>query len=257
MGINNWDLMKPRRNWRRIWECVLWTLGGALIFAILASLARGQEVPLTIKGETVTVVQKLPFTVSAPAGYHFYSWSVPVGVEFTRKATSIEITKAPKGAITVFLEASKIDFKAETVTPHFGTIKFAIGDVPPPGPIPPDPTPPNPEPVDDFEKVVLAYFVQDGRPKEKAVNLAALYRSFAGRVSGDLSLSTVGKLHAAMRDEANKFLGNLDLQQTRLAIAKELDTKLPTDPGAPLTPESRAVLSTQFTRVATALEKCK
>lgn len=139
-----------------------------LVLLLLANVSYGQ-IPLSLKGEGVsvvkvdkviivkedlTVVKSFPFTVSAAPGAGLYFWSLPVGVQSEDLGDSVKVTAAPKGSLTISLKAisPKLDKDGKFLgfLTQFGTVTFAVGDVPPPPPVPPEPKPPDPpQPADD------------------------------------------------------------------------------------------------------------
>lgn len=135
-----------------------------------------QSVDLSIKGdgvmvvkvdkviivkEDLTVVKSFPFTVTAPAGAGLYFWTYPVGVLAADKGDVLEVTYAPKGAITISVKSisAKLDKDGKFIgfDTKFGSTSFAIGDVPqPPGPDPkPDPNKPAPIPLVGFRVLII------------------------------------------------------------------------------------------------------
>jgi hypothetical protein len=136
-----------------------------LLFATPTVLA--QSVDLSIKGdgvtvvkvdkvivvkEDLTVVKSFPFTVTAPTGAGLYFWTYPAGVQAADKGDVLEVTNGPKGAITISVKSisAKLDKDGKFVgfDTKFGSVSFAIGDVPvPPDPKPPVPPDPKPDPV--------------------------------------------------------------------------------------------------------------
>jgi len=104
------------------------------------------DVPLTITGETVTVVRKLPFTVNAPPGYNVYMWTYPSSVQAVPRGPVLDVIFAPKGDLTIGIQTIKVDFDAKKVEQLFGSITLAVGDVPTPPDPPKPPDPPGPTP---------------------------------------------------------------------------------------------------------------
>jgi len=152
-----------------------------LIFLALASQAWGQEIPLTLKGDTQvvqvdkvivvkedrTVVKSFPFFVIAPADIGFYRWTYPATTKATDKGNTLQVDAAPKGDLKIDLKVESaivVDGKIKYVT-QFSSIVVAIGEVAPPippepkPPIPPEPKPPEPKPpvpVTSF-RVIFVY----------------------------------------------------------------------------------------------------
>ena len=126
---------------RTSWAVLVWLFLGAPLLA--------QDVPLEVKGDTIVVVQKLPFTVNAPEGYDQYFWSYPGGVNALDKGKVLEVMAAPNGKVTIGIKTLRLnidwDKKTYKFEQKFGTVVFMVGS----GPTPPDPpnppVPPNPD----------------------------------------------------------------------------------------------------------------
>lgn len=139
-----------------------------------------QTVDLSIKGdgvtvvkvdkvivvkEDLTVVKSFPFTVTAPTGAGLYFWTYPAGVQAADKGDVLEVVNAPKGSITISVKSisAKLDKDGKFIgfDTKFGSVSFAIGDVPtPPGPDPkpdpkPDPVKPAPIPLVGFRVLII------------------------------------------------------------------------------------------------------
>lgn len=153
-------------------ELGLWVLFMALYMTpaflntIVVTYASAQSVDLSIKGdgvtvvkvdkvivvkEDLTVVKSFPFTVTAPTGAGLYFWTYPAGVQAADKGDVLEVVNAPKGAITISVKSisAKLDKDGKFIgfDTKFGSVSFAIGDVPtPPDPKPPNPPDPKPDP---------------------------------------------------------------------------------------------------------------
>ena len=93
---------------------------------------------LTVEGDTLTVVQKVPFDVVAPAGYKIYSWTVPATWKSNAKALTkknrVTVTEAPDGTG----EVSVLGIKALDAEPDEWSLKIHVGKPGAP-PKPPDP----------------------------------------------------------------------------------------------------------------------
>lgn len=118
-----------------------------------------------------------------------------------------------------------------------------------------------PVPTDPFAISLQSAYAADGRPADKLSKLAALY-DLAGSIASDPANKTASAIFTTMRKAASIQLGepSVDkvtvLPNVRQAIAAELNKTLPL--GVPastseLTPETRALIVTQFSRVAKAL----
>jgi hypothetical protein len=120
-----------------------------------SSDATGQ---LSVTGEYVLVITKLPFKVSCPDTAHIYLWDLPSGWKGNKVSGECTITEA-SGAGTVSLQAITFDTdweaKKQKVVSRTYTTVVTVGTKPPtpvpPGPGPKPPDPPNPdEPPDPF-----------------------------------------------------------------------------------------------------------
>lgn len=130
--------------------------GVLLSCLLLVAAAAGQDVPLEIKGDTVTVVKTLPFNVAAPEGYHLYHWSLPAGVNGIDKGSVMQVMTAPKGSLTIGVKLTKIDFEAKKLDSKFGSITFSVGDLVPVPPTPKPDDPPQPKPNPDVKPAPIA-----------------------------------------------------------------------------------------------------
>lgn len=148
------------------------------LLLLIPSLGHAQGVDLSLKGdgvtvvkvdkvivvkEDLTVVKSFPFTVTAPAGAGLYFWTYPAGVQASDKGDVLEVTNAPKGAMTISVKSisAKLDKDGKFIgfDTRFGSTSFAIGDVPippdPKPPIPPDPNKPAPIPLAGFRVLII------------------------------------------------------------------------------------------------------
>ena len=129
----------------------MWLVSFVLLFSNLALVASAQDIPLEVKGDIITVVQKLPFTINAPEGYDQYFWSFPSSVSAIDKGKTLEVSTAPNGKVVVGVKTLRLnidwDKKTYKFEQKFGTIVFLVGNtpVPPPDPPNPPPVPPNPD----------------------------------------------------------------------------------------------------------------
>lgn len=126
-----------------------------LLVLAMAQTGRGQ-IPLDVKGDgvkTVVVVQKFPFTVSAPSGAALYFWSVPAAATWTDRNDSIEVLSAPRGEFTVNVKAVFVDWDKKKIVTQFGAVTVSVGDGP--GPKPPDPVPPVPVPTSGLKVLIV------------------------------------------------------------------------------------------------------
>jgi hypothetical protein len=173
-----------------------------LLILALAFPAWGQDVPLSVKGDLVTVkvdrvvvvkedqtvVRSFPFTVDAPPGAALYFWTYPAGVQAVDKGERLEVVNAPKGMLTINLKAISVDFEKKTFITKFGTTTVAVGDVVPPvppKPDPPKPDPPKPDPVDPTPipepgfRVLIVYETSAVSPQIASILSAEAIRTYA------------------------------------------------------------------------------
>lgn len=226
---------------------------------IFAATAQAQEsVPLEVKGDTKIVkvdrivvlkddlllVNSLPFTVNAPPGGFGYVWDVPDGWKFKRKGSAIEIVQAPKGPATIGVDYSVVDFDKRVVISKYGSISFAVGDVP--SPIPP--IPPKPPPADPFmRKVWDAYQTETASNKSDMKSfLAAIYRERATDLG---KAATTKDLLAVMHSAWLSVHRDSDLFAVRKVIFAEAKI-----PDGPIDSSVSALCKSEFAKIATALE---
>lgn len=186
----------------------------SLFLLVFASAAFAQSVDLSIKGdgvtvvkvdkiivikEDLTVVRSFPFTVNAPPGAGLYFWTFPAGVQAADLGDSLRVTDAQKGRVTISVKmiSAKLDKDGRFIgfATQFGSVTFAVGDVPPQPPIPPDPKPPvPPEPPPSPAPIPLAgyrvLFVEETAERGKLT--VGQFRAMFGKASRDwLDANTV------------------------------------------------------------------
>jgi hypothetical protein len=113
-----------------------------LFLLAFCAAASAQDAQLAVKGggvKSVTVVESLPFTVSAPPGALLYFWSVPAGVKFTDSGESIAVTECPNGDVAFGVKTVTVDFDKKTAKTVTGSLTVRVGTLPPKPP--PDPAP--------------------------------------------------------------------------------------------------------------------
>ena len=121
-------------------------LASFAILLLLALFAEAQDVPLDVKGDTVIVVKKLPFSINAPTGFDLYFWKTPPGVVAVEKDNVLEVSAAPNGSTTVTLQTLSIDWDKKKTVKRSGLVTFVVGDVPAPKPVDPA-NPDTPAPI--------------------------------------------------------------------------------------------------------------
>jgi len=164
----------------------------SVLVLLLASIASGQDIPLSLKGNVVvvkvdrvvvikedrTVVQSLPFSVSAPPSDGLHFWTFPAGVSARDKGSVLDVTAAPKGELVISLKTVSADWDAKKFVTRFGSITFNVGDfTPTPEPPKPDPKPepsPAPIPAAGF-RVLVVYEATKGAPLLTAKQSNELY----------------------------------------------------------------------------------
>lgn len=165
---------------------------------LFAATAQAQDIPLSVKGDVVTVkvdrvvvvkedqtvVRSFPFMVDAPPGAALYFWTYPAGVQAIDKGERLEVLSAPKGMLTINLKAISVDFEKKTFITKFGTTTLAVGDTPippkpdPPKPDPPKPVDPTPIPEPGF-RVLIVYETAAVSPQIASILSADAIRSYA------------------------------------------------------------------------------
>lgn len=207
---------------------------------------------LTIEGDTITVVTKLPFKVKAPAGYKLYFWTLPATWKHDARTVStsatVTVSEAPEGSATVTVVAVPADF-----TPVELTLKVNVGKVTPPAPpVPPD---------DPLLKSLKAAYTSETDPQKADMvdRLGALYRQ-AAFVTDDASLKTWGDLSDKLAS-ASKTLGVAGkVPAVQKVVAQHLVASgIPGKAGATvqLDATGRALARREFTRVGSALAGVK
>lgn len=130
--------------------CLLWALPSGAQFEGL----HAQDLPLDVKGEgvkVITVVEKLPFTVTAPPGAALYFWQYPANVQVLDKGDKLDVLGAPKGTLVIGVKTVVIDFDKKMFFTKFGSVTVQVGIAPVVVVDPKDPVvdPNNPAPIPD------------------------------------------------------------------------------------------------------------
>jgi len=150
----------------------------ALAGAGFADETPKRNVPLTVSGDTVTVVKTLPCKITAAPGASIYIWNVPDAVKATKetKGNVLTVMEAPKGSYKITVFSMTIDFDKKTVTEDAGEITLVVGDVAPPKPPEPPnpPKPPDPPPPAGAMRVLIVYETAD-LPKMTSAQRTILY----------------------------------------------------------------------------------
>lgn len=108
-----------------------------------------------------------------------------------------------------------------------------------------------PAPSDPLLTKLAETYAADGSPEADARALAAVFRQGVS-LAGDTSVTTTSALLKILHASAERLLPLPKLGKTREAVARELDSKLPTR-DAPLDAASRKLCADQFSRMATLL----
>lgn len=122
-------------------------------FALPAALTAADPVPLKIEGNTALTVKSYPFSITAPAGADFYTWSFPDAFTASAEDNVLVVRAGPAAgehrfSITTLTLEVNFDTKKAAKVRAAGTtlVTMGAGPQPPPGPNPPGPTPPGPTP---------------------------------------------------------------------------------------------------------------
>ncbi len=247
-----------------------------LAILVFASLGFGQDIPLTIEGNTEivkvdqyiklqvdrTVVTKFPTFIKAPESLGFYRWAYPANVKATDKGNVLQVDFAPQGdtKVNLKIESAVIDGGKIKYITQFADITFSVG-VPGPTPVPPkpvDPVDPVIPPTDPLVATLQAAYATDPDPNKVAntASLAGLYH-VAADVANDPTVKTTGDLYTRMKQASTTLKLTNAIVQVRTAIATELNKTLPVDPAVSMTDALRKTASDTFHRVETALGACK
>jgi hypothetical protein len=239
---------------------------------LLASIAKGQDVPLRVDGAKVvqvdrqvivkvdvTVVDRLPFSVQAPAGAGLYFWSYPAGIVATDKGDRLEVTAAAKGETTVGVKMISADVdkdgKFRGFLTKFGSVTFTVGDVPQPKPpTPPEPKP-EPEPTDPLYQPLKAAWLKEA-DKAKRDTLAEVYSLLSDEAKAPgiwLDAKTVAEFSQRATAARKAAIGEA-LPLTRAVLTAELNKTLPTATAATMG-QHRAAVAAFYGRVADLLRK--
>jgi hypothetical protein len=165
-------------------------------------------------------------------------------VSFDDRTDNILAFTAPPGTYRVRL----LTIKGKEVKKARTTV--VIGDSVPPAP-PVDPSDPF------FLTLQTAYAAEPSAGKAaQARQLAAVFQVAGTTTANDPALTTTGGLVAKVHAAAESVVSGL-LPGVRDAIKTELNTKLPRDPAAALTPALRSTIAGQFNRMAGLLNAVK
>lgn len=127
--------------------------------------------------------------------------------------------------------------------------------VPPTPPVPPKPPEP-PAPSDPFtQSVQNAWKLETATDREQSrKSLAALYRQAGSNTAHDASVKTIGDLFGIMSTAAKSLGVTGKLPQLQVALAVDLKASLPSSATAPLDDATRQKVSTEFEKIAKALD---
>lgn len=213
------------------------------------------DVPLSISGDTVTVVKSLPFKVTAAPGADVYIWNHPSSVKSSEDENVLTITEAPKGEVTVKIQTITIDWAAKKTVKARGSVTFVVGAVPPgPGPDP-GPTPPDPTPVPPLVKALRdAYAAEtDAEKSSRLKALAGLYATAAEQVTQQKP-ATMGAVWKAIEAGAKAAGVNGKILRVQTVVQGEWK-RLPTKSTDALDDTKRALVVSVFSEVADALAR--
>lgn len=115
---------------RRLLEA-LFLAAGMLAAALIA---KADDIPLELQGDVTkvqvdvvvvtkqdrTLVKSLPFRIKAKEGEGFYFWQFPKTVEALDMGNVLEVTSAPKGALTIGVKRWYADFDKKKYITEIG-----------------------------------------------------------------------------------------------------------------------------------------
>lgn len=170
-----------------------------------------------------------------------------------QRITQILDLRAKQSDLKKQEDTATAELKAELKRQQDLLDKLLLPDVKPPvPPVPPKP----PEPVDPLRSKLKTAFDEDSTPlaqrRERAKDLAALYRQ-AAKLASDPAVTTSGELLRKVREAAGTLVGADALKEVRRVAGMELAGILPTD--AALTAAQREQAEQVFKRLAEILEE--
>jgi hypothetical protein len=240
-------------------------LGLAVLFFLLAGIAKGQDVPLSVQGGKVvkvdkvitiqvdaTVIDKFPFTVSAPAGGGLHFWQYPAGVAATDKGDKLEVTAAPKGELTISVKLITADWDKKQFVTKFGSVTVCVGEVKPPKP--PEPKP-DVEPTDPLYQPLKAAWLKEV-DRAKRDTLAEVYSLLSDEAKAPgiwLDARTVAEFSQRATAARKAAIGEA-LPLTRAVLTAELNKTLPTATAATMG-QHRAAVAAFYSRIADLLRR--
>lgn len=186
-----------------------------LVCLLLPPPAWAQEVPLTVQGGKVvkvertitiqvdaTVIDRLPFTVAAPADAKaLYFWATPPGVTANKSRNVLEVSAAPKGELKLSVEMVSPDLDKDGRFVGFktsvGSVTVHVGEVAPPGPGPkppdPKPDPPKPTPVGTLARALIVYETADLSKLPRAQHAVLFSKAIRDYLNAKCVLEADGK----------------------------------------------------------------
>lgn len=182
-----------------------------------------RTVPLTIEGDTVTVVKSLPFRIVAAPGADFYLWAYPQSWRVVEDpAGVITVQEAPEGVGAVVRVSSiKVDFEAKKIVKDAGEIIVNIGAQP--GPNPPVPPVPPVPPPGQGDHVLFVYESADASKLTPAQMQVIYGGEIRGWLNGKLPLEKNGKTHAwRIFDKDINVTGDEEVWKSLLAGKKDV-----------------------------------
>lgn len=238
----------------------------AMFVLFVACPVFAQQPTLDLKGDgvkIVTVVDKFPVTLTAPAGGLMRQWQVPAGVMFVDNGASIEIKDAAVGETTIGCRYIVIDWDAKKADERLLRVTFTVGGLAPP----PDPVDPEAIPSAALRKAMQDAYDADPDPRKKD-HVARLARHLGGIVKGlktigietdtDFDAKVHGSTSVALTDgDLPKGNGDLALPAVRPAVGAFVQTRLPRRPGETVEETFWKAASIAYSQVAQALKAVK
>jgi hypothetical protein len=264
---------EARRAEGRQRRTLLAVAAGAVLFLVLAGLAKGQEVGLKVEGAGVkvvqidqTVIQKVdrtlvsafPFSVQATGtpGALFF-WSYPPAVKATDLNERLEVTAAPVGELTVNVKvvSPRLDKDGRFLgfDTRLGRVTFYVGEVGP-APKPPEPKP-DVEPTDPLYQPLKAAWLKEA-DKAKRDTLAEVYSLLSDEAKAPgiwLDARTVAEFSQRATAARKAAIGEA-LPLTRAVLTAELNKTLPTATAATMG-QHRAAVAAFYGRIADLLRR--
>ena len=167
-------------------------------------------------------------------------------VELLRDTTTAVVTTTLPGKYRVLAYCAKMD---QASKPAFTTV--IIGDAPDPNPNP------DPESTSKLERDLKAVYkaLNEANKQEKAIKLAALYKSLGKAVLGN-DVKTAGEVLMLAKEASSRVLNPSDLAEIRFRLQSEMQgAGFPEDPSKELDDTLRKSMSKKFMEISSVLER--